>query len=317
MKIDRVFAVFIVCAGFSLAMGQTQPNPVCVFGFSASVYTCSISGFTLVDENANLVFEGIHLEGQSDADVDMIGVINSNISIIMTQLFTRFPNVGAFYIDNGGLARIQPNAFANAKNLTNVFINYNQELQTIQANAFTGASNLLVLDIGVNRIVNIHETAFNGLNSLQILVMDRNLLTNIPPNLFSSLSSLLRIDASFNARVESLDGRTFENNPLLTNINFNWNGINAIGRNFLDGLPRLQFLSLLGNRCIDFSWNLSLQTENIDVVRQALEQCFENFVEVPGTEAPPPENNDLRRFILELRGPFSLRYENGTEIVRV
>ena len=47
----------------------------------------------------------------------------------------------------------------------------------------------------------------------------------------------------------------------------------------------------------------------VETIREGLTACFENFVE--------PSEPEVRRFILEIRGPFSLRFENGTEIVQI
>lgn len=80
--------------------------------------------------------------------------------------------------------------------------------------------------------------------------------------------------------------------------------INVIGRNFLDNFPQLRYFDAVNN-----SWTISGLT-TIETARRGLAQCFDNFV-------PVPDDDELRRFVIEMRGSLSLKFENGTEIIRV
>jgi hypothetical protein len=80
----------------------------------------------------------------------------------------------------------------------------------------------------------------------------------------------------------------------------------------LNGFIALQILSLEGNRCINRNFAIDGVTTTLDTVRRDLNLCFNNNV-----EGPTEPEGELRRFVIEVRGPLSLRFENGTEIVRV
>lgn len=274
-------------------------------------YVCRLSQITINDnQNANIVIGGTHVTGKNDNSVASIEIVNSNIPFIVPQLFTTFPNAYLFIVISGGLTRIQRNAFLNATNLRQISIHFEQRLSSIEENAFNGASNLNELDLGENRIENLHQASFNGLRALQRLFIDYNQIRQLHQATFSQLPLLKSIIMSRN-QIESLDGRIFSNNPQITTIMISQNRINALGRNILDGLTRLKNFAAIQNVCVDNSWNLSLTAESIEIVILALEPCFSNAV------VPPPEDHEPRRIVVELRGPLTLRFENGTEVVRV
>lgn len=304
--------VFVIFFAVSTIHGQVQ-NINCNFVIWNNRYACIIDRVTVPD-NQNLVFTigGNHLPNRSNSDVLEVDITVSDIPFIITEIFTTFPNVIIFAIRRGnqsGLLRIQSGAFANAKNLIVLLINNNRNFREIQANAFSGASNLQTLDLSENQIQSIHETAFHGLGSVIRLFLEMNNISELHPNTFRDVTSLRTLHL-FRNQLETIDGRLLQNQRSIQILTFDNNRINAIGRNFLDELPILFELSLRDNVCVNRNWLTT--NHSFDEIRRDLEPCFENSVEVPET----PEG-ELRRFVLELRGPLSLRFENGTEIVRV
>lgn len=303
----KLLGVFFVL-GLSVAYGQTI-NINCNFFIQNTVYTCQVFAITVPDnESATINIGGVHMTNRTNADVRTIQILGGSIPFIVTHLFTTFPQATSFSISNGGLTRIQIGAFAAAQSLTSISIRSNN-LKEIPANAFTGASRLLSLDVQQNQIEAIHETAFNGLAALFSLSIGRNNIRELHHNTFRALTSLRLVDAMYNL-LESLDGRLFNNNPQVVELSFDRNRINAIGRNFLDNVTSLTGFFVWENICVNSGWFISGPI-TIDTIREGLTTCFNNAVEIPD-----PEDN-LRRFILEIRGPFSLHHENGTEIVRV
>lgn len=287
-------------------------NLACDFRLVSGFYGCYLDGVTVPDnEELNIVVSGTHLVGRTNADVQDVFINFSNIPFIVRQLFISFPNLSSFHIWQSGLTRLRSGDFANASSLRFLLIRNNPNLRTIGENTFVGGSNILSLDLMVNGIESIHETAFNGLTTVGSILLNTNLLSSLPVNLFASLTSLNTVFMS-NNNLQSLDGRLFANNRQLHQLQISQNQINSIGRNFLDGMNLLQILGLNGNRCVSNNWQIDGNFVTLETVRQGLQVCFDNFVE-PG---PEPEG-ELRRFVLELRGPLSLRFENGTEIVRV
>lgn len=299
--------IVLICFLSPLIKAQTVANVNCNFVLSGNTYSCQIAGTTVSDdENVLFIIGGVHLQGQTNADVERIEVMVSNIPFIIVQLLTTFPNVHTFSLSSSGLTRIQSNAFSNGTNLRSISITFNP-LTTIAANAFFGASNLEFLDLLGNQLEFIHELAFNGLTSLQQIFGDHNRLQVLHHNVFRTLISLDSLYLA-NNQLESLDGRLLSNNNNMRRLDIARNQINAIGRNFLDGIPSLSSFNTVGNRCTNSFWTIGGVT-TIETVRLALAPCFDNFVE-------PPED-DVKIFTLELRGSLILRLENGTEIIRL
>lgn len=303
---------FLVILSFlCLSAVQSQTSSInCIFADINGFYSCQISGVTIIDnENQNIDIVGQHLLDRNDALVNRVEIIDSNIPFIITQIFTKFPNVTVFQVFNGGLTRFQPGAFWNAANLRFMGIRLNQ-IQTINVNAFEGAWNLQTIDIVSCQVEAIDEKAFEDVPSLTTLSLSENKIEKLPVNIFSFLPSLSSLFLTSN-KLTSLAGGLLSNNFAMRFIDLENNQINAIERSFFNNLSQLNFFNILRNRCASNFWVVNGGTVTIDTIRESLRVCFDNYVENP---EPEPE---VRRFILEVRGPFSLRFENGTEIIRV
>lgn len=305
---SKTVCIFVaILAAFSTAQAEVFNVP-CEFQImgGADWYSCVISDITVPDENLEIVFVGEHLPGFGNSDVGWVDIRRSNIPFIMTQLFTTFPNL-VILAHPTNLLRIHPNAFANASNLDQFSTQGNRELLAIPANAFAGAPNLRFLMIGHvfdGGAQTIDENAFNGLAHVETLILEGQDLSQLPINLFRSLKSVQRVSLAFN-RLETIHGRLFEANPNLESINFGSNRINAIERNFLDGLPLLQTFTLSGNFCANINFWPGV---TIETIREGLSDCFDNFDAL---------NAATRKFFIKLRGHMTVRYENGTEIIRL
>lgn len=292
-----------------LSSVKTQTvNINCQFVDVNGFYSCQLSGVTISDnENQNVVIGGEHIFGRNNAFVNRVEIIDANIPFIIIQIFTTFPNIVVLQISNGGLTRFQFGAFRNAENLRFMGIRNNQ-ISRINANAFEGAWNLQTVDIVSCQVTSIDEAAFNNLSGLTTLSLSENQIQQLPVNIFSSLPTLSSLFLTSN-RLESLDGRLLSNNLAMRFIDLENNQINAIQRNFFTNLTQLNFFNLLRNRCASNFWVVNGGSVTVKTIKKGLTTCFDNFAETPEPE--------LRRFILEVRGPFSLRFENGTEIVQV
>lgn len=281
----------------------------CLFLVTSFLYTCQISELTVTDnENTTFVIGGIHQPGLNNDDVQRVTILFSNIPFIITQIFAVFPNViEVSILGDSGLRRIQSNAFAAALNVREMHMRENSQLRTIEAKAFTGMINLRRLDLTDNRIESIHEEAFDGLFTLRELSLANNQIRQLRANVFRPLRSLEDLFLRNNL-LESLDGRLLANNPQISGLQLSDNQINAIQSNFIDNNPQLVFFNILGNRCANNFWIVQGPT-TLDDIREGLKSCFNNFVEAP--------EGEVKIFMLELRGSFTIRNDDGSEIIRV
>lgn len=293
-----------------ITLTKAQNSQVnCSFSLSDGIYTCSVFAVTIADdEHANIIIGGDHLSGYTDAHVQTVGIFVSNIPFVVTEFFTRFPNVNRFLASFSGLLRIQSNAFDSATNLVSVEINNNDRFETIHANAFSGALNLANLTLRSNQLETIDENSFTGLSSLGQLFLELNRIRQLPAGVFRPLTSIEVLIFSDNL-LESLHGSLLMNNPQLRHLDCQRNQVNSIGRDFLDGVPRLELINTLGNLCVDDVFAIS-EITTINHVRLAFETCFRNFENDP--------DNQVRTYILELHGgPVIISHVNGTIIARL
>lgn len=305
----RLSVIFLTIFGLSMAKAQNF-NIFCDFILS-DMYTCQLLGVTISDnENANIIIGGEHQPGLGDINVARVIILWSNIPFIITQLFTSFPFLDTLYMMGSGLTRIQTNAFNRAHNLRVIEFIENPEFRAIHANGFLGATNLRWIDFHANQIDHIHEAAFSGLISLETLFLDVNQIHELPAKLFQPLIKLEWVVISDN-QLETLDGSLFANNSNVERLSIARNRIDAIGRSFLDGMPKLLMFNTLENICANNVWFIDGVGVTLDTVRQGLTTCFDNSVDV---EVP---KDDVRKFTLELRGTLIIRDENGTEIIRI
>lgn len=300
--------IFVLFCFFILNVKAQTENLTCNYEDVSGYYSCQISGAVIADdETLDIAISGEHLPQRSDVDVNRVEIIDSNIPFVVTQIFTKFPNISILLIENAGLTRFQIGAFRNGGNLRSLGVRSNQ-IENLTADSFEGAWNLQTIYVIDCQVSTVDGAAFNGLSVLDTLLLSNNNIQQLPVNVFSSLPALNSLFIKSN-KLESLDGRLFSNNFALRFIDLENNQINAIQRNLFDSLSQLSFFNILRNRCASNYWVVNGGTVTADTIREGLTACFENFVE-------PPEP-ELRRFILEVRGPFSLRFENGTKIVQI
>lgn len=311
------FSIFVFLCGIASITGQ-QTHINCVFANQGNIYTCNIAGTSLIDNPSALItIGGFHIGGRTNDMVNRVQITASNIPFIITQLFTTFVNLQELSIINGGLLRVQSGAFLEARSIRTVTMSGNLNLRTLEPNAFTGAQNLQQIDILVSQIDNIPSTAFLNLSNLRVLSLDNNRINEIHPDAFETLQSLQTVSLS-NNQLHTLPGRLFANNRNIIRIDLPNNQINAIGRSFLDGLNSLHVFGFLSNRCASNFWIVGTTT-TVDTIRDGLTVCFNNSIEIPDETTTSPlttttnllTENEVRRFVLELRGSLVIRDENG------
>lgn len=274
MKFSVFLAIVLACMGSATVKSQTVYVINCDF-MVMDVYTCDVNRANLPDNDGiEVLIDGSHQTGRGNSDVLRVDVANfNNIPFIVSQFFDTFPNLANFGVFLGGLTRIQPNAFRNARSLTRINI-YDNRLRSLQANSFTGATNLAFLSLSKNEIETVDSSAFAGLSTLRSLFLERNRIQQLPADVFAPLTSLEQLNLSIN-QLTSLDGRLFANNQRLRNFDAFANRINAVGRNIFDNSSDLFIVDLTSNTCVSQRWVLSGNV-TIDTVRGDLIRCFEN-----------------------------------------
>jgi Leucine-rich repeat (LRR) protein len=274
MKSSGIFGTAVFLLIWASANAQFFPLN-CEFVSIYGDYTCQLTDVEVPD-NANLTFVigGVHLQGRSNRNVREVIISNSSIPFIISEIFTTFPNLLILTINNGGLTRIQENAFANARNVYIMTIMFNRNLRRIEANAFAGLPLIQAFQLNSNGIDFIHESAFSGLQLGSISMRDNQIQT-LPANLFVGLPWLSIVEFQSNL-ITYLDGKLFADNPLMIIMNFSQNKINAIGRTIFDGITNLQQVRMVDNKCVNNWWIVGSEG-SVETVRADLEDCFNNY----------------------------------------
>lgn len=295
---------FVILALCSLVASQNQTIS-CTFTLSTDHYTCGLPNLDL-DEKQEIIFDvSGHLEGFGDENVTKVEYYGGNISFIFPELFTTFTSLRHFQSSFSGLERIPYNGFANANNLERILI-YKNPLRVLEAKCFSGIRTLININLNSNEIETIDANAFAGLDNLVWLSLSDNKISKLDSTVFQPLSFLMTLELSANL-IERIDGQTFLNNPLLNVISFYGNQITSVGPKIFDGFKDFFYLDMRDNLCDDNLW-IVYDTTTVDTIRKGLTKCFENYVE---------NVDDVKRFVLELRGSLILRDENGNEVLRL
>jgi hypothetical protein len=294
----RIFSFLMYVTASQASSGNVL---TCVFMYFPSLYTCWIVTQNLPDsDNRNVTILGDHFfPNHDDSSVEKVFILESGISFIVTEFFTKFENLLDFEIHNSGLTRIQSHSFAKASKLETIKIDFGV-LRTIEANAFLGASSVKFLDLKLNDIRDLHEDSFNGLVSLQTLMMENNVVRNLPANLFRSMVNLESVSMA-NNYINTLDGKLFVNSPKIVSIDFTRNQIIEVGDEIIDGLDNLELFNLMRNRCVDNAWVVDDITLKDDI-RNGMKVCFDNF-------------NAVKRTRVEIRGKMMISDDYDNEIV--
>ncbi|XP_074519962.1 uncharacterized protein LOC141785514 [Halichoeres trimaculatus] len=169
-----------------------------------------------------------------------------------------------------------------------------------------------MMDLGGNRLTEVHSRSFMGLWSLKILLMSNNSIHSLQPQSFLSLHFLERLDLSFNRLrwlpedfsqslsslqqlrldhnlLQHLDSSSLADLENLRKLDLSYNCIRMIDIRAFSKLSLLSVLSLEGNR-------LNVLTDGLLSRQQSLERLLlgHNNISVIETEALAP----LRSLIL-------------------
>ncbi|CAG9811907.1 unnamed protein product [Chironomus riparius] len=187
--------------------------------------------------------EGTHLTGLSNADVELVNAYSGNSRIIPSVICRQFPNVYHLTIMSINVEELTPAAFAECRNLVDVFLVFNQ-ITSVPANTFANSPRLEYIELSRNRISELNENSFTG-TALSFVAIDYNELSSFDQNWFTSINGTLRHLEFMQNRIEELEPNAFGNLRELRELIFNYNTLTSgIADAAFDGLNNLESLSL-------------------------------------------------------------------------
>jgi leucine-rich repeat-containing G protein-coupled receptor 6 len=113
-----------------------------------------------------------------------------------------------------------------------------------------------------------------SMKQLTIIYLNRNSIGSVEA--FVDLPNVEKIDLYKN-KIELLPANAFKGCPRLSELELSFNNIKAIHPEAFNSLHTLSSLGLLGNKCIDHSYNQKSNVLDMTSVKNELRGCFENF----------------------------------------
>lgn len=207
--------------------------------------------------------------------ITQIKTVNSHVRVIPGKLFVQAPKLKILQMSNSGIKNLFPDTFKSASNLENLQLHYNQ-LKKLHSFTFMHAAKLQFLDISHNGLENIQSKSFHGLQNLEKLALDNNDISSLNDEVFHPLKNLQEIYLG-NNKLTIIPAQLFssENNQL-KKIFLNSNEINEISYFAFDDLPKLRFLNLEQNECVNMVFTNHKITGNSGVQLE-LKKCVKNF----------------------------------------
>lgn len=264
------------------ARNPREFNITCDFKITNNIYYCSIENIGVaINENANIVFIGKHLPGHSNVDVKGVYISNAVFPLSIESLLNSLPNLNTITISslNYDFDAIMTYFFRNGKGFIDIQIIKNPMLNEIQVDAFFGATNTQILNLASNFLRYVTEFSFRGLGSLLELNLSENKFFSVLPfQIFKPLLSLKILDLS-RSNLNGLKTRDLEYNHEIETLYISSNDIFHINKEFFDPIPKLSYLDLLGNDCVNKKWKIDGVHVTMGMVRKDLKNCFDRAQE--------------------------------------
>lgn len=281
----------------------------CNFRNNFNGYSCRLENVELMFPNVNVVFEGEHLDGRTDADVREVEILDSMVTFIIPSMFTQFRNLEFLDIYRTSLSYLQfPNVTTNLREIYIV----GGMINRIENSTFVNSPSLERLIIRESGVTEIEESAFEGLENLRFLSLIGNHIQRVPQRALHDIPNAYWIDFERN-NLTRVEASSFAESRNLTNLYLEHNQIVEIEGTFTEAFrERIFLINVYDNLCADRSFTFS----NDEQVRQSeftwfsmvMSQCYNNFAAGP---------NGLRRVTLQLDGPMSFFDAFGNLVLRV
>lgn len=191
------------------------------------------------------MIEGVHLQGRSNADVEVLFTMNSVLHFVPLQIFDTFLNLKQIIIHNAELTALHF-PWRNCESLTTIRFSDNN-LPYIAGSIFEACSNVTTLSLLNSQIQQIDQMAFNQLYNLETLVIEQNTILSLHPDTFETVPNLQTLSLQ-NNNLGRIHSRLLLPLHGLTTINFNGNYIEIIEPVTFINLPLLREIHMDNNQ---------------------------------------------------------------------
>lgn len=239
MKLFIAFFLLLIAQssiGQSISCLYTQP--------AGGGYTCNLS-----IQNPNGVdfdsIGGVHLEGRTNADVQVLRALNQNTFNIPRRICFTFQNLVNFTMISSRVYELSAWSFAHCQNIERIEL-YNNLVQDIPEDTFYANGNLRVFDINNNRLTSIHVRALTG-SRLEWINLNFNQFVTFNFTWLDSVSETLTTLDMMSNRLLEIEPAAFRNLGNLRSLNLGTNYFADLPGDAFNALTNLQILFLHGN----------------------------------------------------------------------
>jgi Leucine-rich repeat (LRR) protein len=168
---------------------------------------------------------------------------NGDMETIPTDLFTNYPNIQLFSVQNSKLQNVAKGNFKNGGNLQVLGFSQNN-LAILKNSTFEGSSglNTLMITDEVN-LKTVEVGAFKGLPALIKLSITNGSISSLQPGIFDDLTSLNILEMD-HQKLKTIPLNLFTFNTKLVEVSFPHNQISQIPPNAFNSITNLQQLDL-------------------------------------------------------------------------
>lgn len=168
----------------------------------------------------------------------------ASIEYIPNEIFAIFPNLKNLTLTGNHLAKLHPNDFSGATELTEFILSSNK-IKIIRSNVFTPLKSMEKAVLRGGGKIEVNSTAVYPLYKLERLLLDENEISEIEDYSFYGLNQLSTLQLHVN-QLTVIRRRTFAGLPSLKSLELGENKIEIIDDGALD-LPALRFFGISTN----------------------------------------------------------------------
>jgi hypothetical protein len=235
-----------------------------------------------------------------------LSLTSNRIANIHGSAFSENVQLSLLDLSANQLVSLQEELFASQINLIHLYLDSNN-IQELPGLIFSSLTQLNVLRLDLNEIRSFSDLIFSKLSSLSILSFSLNQITTLNPNLIQNLANLETFSISFN-RISSIPPNFFGRFPLLSLVQISGNTLTVLNSNSFGYLPKFdnfwfndnqldaideriftgrsfRTINTGPNPCADRNGTIS--NPNYEIIRLALQRCFDHFNQIDTTPAVP------------------------------
>ncbi|KAL7014368.1 hypothetical protein ACKWTF_015889 [Chironomus riparius] len=257
----------------------------CIYSYILNnIYSCELQISESLNSMDVLEITGIHLDNQTDADVQIVNYQSIATSYFNGEVLKKFKNLKVLNFYGSGLQAINPNSFVVCSSLETITGLFNQ-ITLLPSEMLKNCENLKAFRLEAYNIFNIPENLFGMTKNLEDFRLTTFNITSLPEKLLQNIKNLTIFDISGNKLTE------LHPNFLIAAVNLE--EVDMSFNNFedqrkltyaLNGHPNLKKLYLSYNSFKNFDFRFFAQFQMLETLKIGI--SYQNFTGISWKSLP-------------------------------